>query len=120
MDDPQCFREEMRKHGAVISGGLALQFFDRAVWQESDMDVFVREGRGSRALGQYLVYKEGYSMSRETSEEAFRRYLRSVGKVGEGLTLASNVCGADFGICRLRRILRSTPVRGVLCRLLQL
>lgn len=97
MDDPQCFREEMRKHHAVVSGGLALQFFDREVWQESDMDVFVRRGVGSRALGQYLVQKEGYCMEKETSEEVFRRYLRSVGKVSEESVSASKVCRADSG-----------------------
>lgn len=60
VNDPIAFRTKMRDNGAVISGGLALQFFANRIWKESDMDVFVRTGMERIALMEYLVMKEGY------------------------------------------------------------
>lgn len=58
--DPNAFRMMMRDNGAVISGGLALQFFANCIWDESDMDVFVETGMDGRKLTDYLLSEEGY------------------------------------------------------------
>ncbi|MCJ1309699.1 hypothetical protein MMC25_003359 [Agyrium rufum] len=39
-DDPTAFRSRLAKHNALISGSFALQFFERAVWTDSDLDLF--------------------------------------------------------------------------------
>jgi hypothetical protein len=59
---PREFREEMRKQDALISGSVALQFFDRVRWETSDLDVFVREHGQADALGVYLQESEGYEV----------------------------------------------------------
>jgi hypothetical protein len=58
--DPKRLRRNMRLYGAVISGGLALQFFDRQTWMESDMDLFVRGVGDAEAFGRYFRVQEGY------------------------------------------------------------
>jgi hypothetical protein len=55
------FRQLMRDTGAVVSGGLALQFLLRAIWPESDMDVFVGSREARELFGEYLESREGYS-----------------------------------------------------------
>ena len=44
----------MGKNDALISGGIALQYFERVVWKESDLDVYVQDGPKAKALAQYL------------------------------------------------------------------
>jgi len=87
MGDSKGFREEMRKHDAVVSGGLALQFFARATWKESDMDVFVRKGPGVDAFHKYLTETEGYKFSGIS-----RRYLHLYVKV----SMDFYVCDAEY------------------------
>lgn len=45
----------------MISGSVALQFFERTVWPESDLDIFVQEGQ-SELLSGLLVNQEGYAL----------------------------------------------------------
>jgi hypothetical protein len=60
----------MTRCDALISGSFALQFFDRVVWSESDLDIYVQHSRltaqseESDALAQYLVSVEGYALDR--------------------------------------------------------
>lgn len=61
VENPKGFRDVMRQCGAVISGGLALQFFARKTWEESDMDVFVKDDECACICG-YLVETEGYTL----------------------------------------------------------
>ena len=65
---PLALREVMRDHGAVISGDLALSFFERSR-QTDHMDLFVDEGDGAVALCSYLETREGYRR-REASDGA--------------------------------------------------
>ncbi|KAL8678988.1 MAG: hypothetical protein Q9186_004709 [Xanthomendoza sp. 1 TL-2023] len=52
----------MGRTGALISGSLAIQFFERCYWPSSDLDIFVKDGDDSKSLGQYLVSSEGYRL----------------------------------------------------------
>ena len=57
----------MGKYGALISGSFAIQFFERVVWEESDLDIFVEEGLDASNFEQYLCEKEGYHLTRKQS-----------------------------------------------------
>lgn len=61
----------MAKSDALIFGSFALQFFERSLWQPSDVDIYVKNGEGSEALGTYLAESEGYVLetTRENDEE---------------------------------------------------
>jgi hypothetical protein len=65
---PQALRGVMRDHRVVISGELALQFFERSTVTDH-MDMFVREGDGAVALSSYLVDTEGYKASPPLCED---------------------------------------------------
>lgn len=57
---PTGLRSQLGKCNALISGSFALQSFERVFWDESDLDIFVQDGRGSGELGLYLAEAEGY------------------------------------------------------------
>ena len=64
--NPVALRCELAKHSAIISGDMALQFFDRVNWRESSLDIYVEDqepeaGTAMSSLGGYLVDAEGYS-----------------------------------------------------------
>lgn len=63
MRDPQLFRSELGKHNALVSGSVALQFFERVVWRESDLDVFIEEGENAGTFHKYLTEKEYYKLN---------------------------------------------------------
>ena len=41
VDDPVEFRSLLGEHNGFISGSFAIQFFERVVWPESDLDLFL-------------------------------------------------------------------------------
>lgn len=41
MKDPVEFRSQMSRHGAIISGSFALQFFERTMWPDADLDIWI-------------------------------------------------------------------------------
>lgn len=59
---PYAFRAKLSEHNALISGSLALQFFMRVSWPDSDMDVYVQRGEDADALETYLFTAEGYEL----------------------------------------------------------
>lgn len=61
--DPQGIRTQLGRHDALISGGFALQFFERVTWKESDLDIFIESGPGPIAFGNYLTEVEGYYLT---------------------------------------------------------
>lgn len=63
--EPRALRSEMQKHKAVISGSLALQFFERVTWEGTDLDLFVHGQTGVSALARHLVDREGYRLQEE-------------------------------------------------------
>lgn len=60
VNDPCEFRSQMGRHNALVSGSLALQFFERVVWNDSDMDVFITKGDGATEFSRYICRRENY------------------------------------------------------------
>ena len=50
----------MCEYEALISGSFVLQYFEKVLWEESDLDIFIKQGDGADAFAQYLVKEEGY------------------------------------------------------------
>jgi len=72
VDDPLRFRSQLRKQNAVISGSFALQFFERVVWEDSDLDIYAQAGLPTTYLAQYLRETEGYDIQMTyKGEEAY-------------------------------------------------
>ncbi len=44
----------MAKHDALVSGSVTLQFFDRAIWQDSEMCVYTRKTPLSDRFGKFV------------------------------------------------------------------
>ena len=61
VDEPSAFRSQMAQCNALISGSVPLQFFERVLWPESDLNVFMEEEPLTDAFSDYLVKREGYS-----------------------------------------------------------
>ena len=62
--DPKAFRSQLGQRNALVSGSLALQFFQRVTWHDSDIDIFVEKGADTEAMIDYVTKKEGYRFSR--------------------------------------------------------
>ncbi|KAI1638414.1 hypothetical protein F4809DRAFT_599895 [Biscogniauxia mediterranea] len=60
--DPVGFRSQLGRSDALISGSFALQFFERVVWPEADLDIMVQDGESLDGLAKLLIEKEGYEM----------------------------------------------------------
>jgi len=75
---------QMARHGALISGSFAMQFFDDILWKESDLDVYSQNGEAVSAFGPCLLHEERYrfveeSIERDTyaeSDTARRTHIR--------------------------------------------
>ena len=59
VDNPHQFRSKLGEYNAIVSGSFALQFFDRVVWPESDLDIFILDSRREGFMA-YLCESEGY------------------------------------------------------------
>lgn len=62
VSDPVAFRSGLFVHNAVISGSFALQFLDRVVWEESDLDIFDEFGPGAARIGEDSTKSENYEI----------------------------------------------------------
>ena len=60
-DDPLAFRSLQARTTTLISGSFALQFFDRTVYEDSDLDLYVPL-RHRQDVGHWLL-AEGYQYS---------------------------------------------------------
>jgi hypothetical protein len=63
--DPVSLRSLLAEHDALISGSFALQFFEREIWDDCGLDIFVETlspSRTSDPLGEYLMGREGYEL----------------------------------------------------------
>ncbi|KAF2806278.1 uncharacterized protein BDZ99DRAFT_523738 [Mytilinidion resinicola] len=60
VDDPAEFRSQLGAADGLISGSFVLQFFEGVFWEESDLDVFIRNDGRERAFAAYLTHREGY------------------------------------------------------------
>ena len=66
---PKGFRGQMGKSGALISGSFAIQFFERVLWKESDLDIFVEHGPKASNFERYLCENEGYHLTHEREHD---------------------------------------------------
>jgi hypothetical protein len=88
---PLALREVMRDHRAVISGSVALQFFERTCWKESDLDFFVEKPREAKALKEHLVRTEGYRR-REASDGATQYLFGTVSLILDSCRRCEATC----------------------------
>ena len=56
VQDPYTFRTLLGHAGGLISGSFALQFFERVVWPETELDVFLDEGLQGALLEHLQVH----------------------------------------------------------------
>ena len=76
---PVGFHSQMVRFNALLSGSFALQFFDRVVWKDSDLDVYVQspwlrsDNTSLLVLGQYLVSTDGFNIGKTQKVEEWRR-----------------------------------------------
>lgn len=68
-NDPIGFRSLQAQTGTLISGSNALQFMDRTIWPDSDMDVYTHPGFAKR-VGQWLIEKEGFVFAPSAEQPA--------------------------------------------------
>ena len=64
---PKEFRSQLGMYDALISGSFAIQFFQRVLWRESDLDIFITGDREAAALENHLVNNEGYRCTNDGS-----------------------------------------------------
>ncbi|RYP78129.1 hypothetical protein DL770_006919 [Monosporascus sp. CRB-9-2] len=64
--NPTAFRSMLGRSNALISGSFALQFFERVVWPESNLDIMIQEGAGLEEMKGFLIDKERYRLDSET------------------------------------------------------
>ncbi|KAJ6264052.1 LOW QUALITY PROTEIN: hypothetical protein Dda_0192 [Drechslerella dactyloides] len=62
--DTCAFRSLMAKHGALVSGSDALQFFTRHRYPKSDLDVYVHGDEALQQFADHLVSVENYTFHR--------------------------------------------------------
>lgn len=67
--DPQFFRTQMGRYNALVSGSLATQFFERVLWKESGLDIYIKSGGDAEAFEKYLTEEEGYKLNTATCKD---------------------------------------------------
>ena len=72
INDPYEFRSQLGKYNALVSGDVALQFFDRTVWEGNCLEVFV-DATGGSAFSRYLCNNEDYQIGPEMRWEDYDR-----------------------------------------------
>ena len=93
--NPIIFREELAKQEALIAGSFAVQFFDRVVWEGSDLDIFVHDRLGRLIsskpthLERFLIESEGYTLSSSTGYKPRYERPEYFGDIVDVRTLAS-------------------------------
>ncbi|EPE34587.1 hypothetical protein GLAREA_10281 [Glarea lozoyensis ATCC 20868] len=68
VQDPVALRSKLGQYNALISGSTALQLFERVVWRDSDLDIYVKredeeDVQSVVALREHLINFEGYTVS---------------------------------------------------------
>lgn len=61
--DRRKFLLQLRESETVIFGSFAVQFFDRTIYQDSDLDIFFEHGDYVKALADRLTSAEGYQLA---------------------------------------------------------
>jgi hypothetical protein len=61
--DPHKLCCQLRDSKTVISGSFAVQLFDRAIYHDSDLDIFAQHGDHVKGFDEYLTSAEGYQLA---------------------------------------------------------
>ncbi|KDR81138.1 hypothetical protein GALMADRAFT_136184 [Galerina marginata CBS 339.88] len=69
------FRYQLHHTGAVVSGSVALQFFDRVHYPDSDMDVFVRVAGAEQIC--HWIHRQGYRYGYELTDTYYAEGIDS-------------------------------------------
>ncbi|KAJ7205021.1 hypothetical protein GGX14DRAFT_569168 [Mycena pura] len=56
------FRAIQRRTGALVSGSIALQLFDRSTWPESDLDLYVSSANSDVDIVVGFIERDGYKL----------------------------------------------------------
>ena len=67
--DPHALRSKLGEFDALIAGGFATQYFDRVLWSESDLDIFVQTGPDSDGIQEHLARAERYTHHPEPHDD---------------------------------------------------
>ena len=70
VDDPDSLRTLMAEQGALISGDVALDFFEKRGSHGSDLDIYVRTMHNRVELFDFLRDKEGYAFTKIERKES--------------------------------------------------
>ncbi len=74
----------MAEADALISGSFGLQFFDRVVWEDSDLDIYVKgnwEDAGPNSFCEHLVQVEGYTLKNTMEMEEYQDQVITISGV---------------------------------------
>lgn len=99
----------MGKYNALVSGSVALQLFERTLWKESDLDIFMETGENAEAFGDYIMEKEGYRYVKTTVNHGYM--MPDIQEV-ETYTKRSKMDSADLKVQII--ITRHIPVQAIL------
>ncbi|MCJ1381787.1 hypothetical protein MMC17_004898 [Xylographa soralifera] len=75
VENPKEFRAQLGRNNALVSGDFTLQFFERQVWQDCDMHIFVHQYSEVLALSTYLQEVEDYACNDMTPYHIIRDTL---------------------------------------------
>lgn len=81
VNDPCEFRSQMGQNNALVSGSVALQFFERVVWKDTEMDVFILKGEGAENFCRYIQEREGYFLAEGGKEKVDEYCVNDVSEV---------------------------------------
>ena len=70
--NPSQLRSQLGKHGSLISGSFAIQFFKQQLWKDSDLDIFVEQGEAVTGFDRYLQQDEDYRL--ESTNDPHGKY----------------------------------------------
>ncbi|RYP11665.1 hypothetical protein DL765_007655 [Monosporascus sp. GIB2] len=108
IDNPTEFRTELGRCDALITGSVALEFFERVTWPGSTLQVLVEDGSNFEQLKAYLL-KIGYQMARGRT---CKNKSSGITKYEEYVRSGSNAQSAKIGLGAMRWL----PIEALLRR----
>ncbi|MCJ1467351.1 hypothetical protein MMC07_005975 [Pseudocyphellaria aurata] len=99
----------MGRYGALVSGGFATQFFERVLWKESDLDIYIEKGHEADAFGAYLISKEGYKVSGRSTD-----HYTTLGGIIEVRNFTRNLEQDSTGLKAQIVVTKSIPLQVIL------
>jgi len=73
VNDPYRFRSKLGEYDAIVSGSFALQFFDRVIWPESDLDIYISQTQQEQ-FEAYLCESEDYKCTKDSRAGEYEHF----------------------------------------------